>query len=727
MNRLREHPTALRVIGLLVLALLAFWPIAHAGWVWDDDSYVTRNPLLVDPAGILAMWIPGATPQYYPLVFTSFWIETQLLLLLAGDQDALAAIPESSPFLFHITNLALHLGSSILLWRLLARLGVRGAWIAAAIFLVHPMQVESVAWVSERKNTLSVLLALASVWAWIAHEEAEPRRRNGWYGASLLLFVAAMLAKTMVAVVAPTLVLLALWRRRPITKALVARIAPFFLLGIPLGLVTVWMERSHVGATGEVVGLAGLDRVVLAPRVALWYLWTWLWPVDLAFIYARWSVSATSVLAWIPVGVAALACTGGALLWRAGRRGAPTLALLFLGGIFPALGFFDVYPFRFAFVADHFAYVGSVALAIGAGWLAATLLERLPALGRPLAIGCVLVTLAVLSATQASAYRDEETLWRRSLAAEPRSWLPASNLAGLLNREAAQAAMRGDATRAAEVAAEAESWARHAIAIDPAPFEAWTALSEALRVQGKFGEALNAARESLTRNAENPDTRWMIGRLHELLGDREAALVEYHAGATMAELKRADVRDRGQMIVRRSDWARMLTLLGRDRGAIVAWGEVAALTPDDPRPFANIAMAHERLGERAEAIAAYKEAVARLDPREAGQRALLLSTLPRFAGALLSEPMSDEDRDDALTVTSYLVEATGGRDPLGLLLRARAEHAKGLPTASATLAEARVVLVEALHETAPDDANREAALRELERELERVAEAIMRR
>ena len=131
MNLLREHPTALRVIGLLVLALLAFWPIAHAGWVWDDDSYVTRNPLLVDPAGILAMWIPGATPQYYPLVFTSFWIETQLLLLLAGDQDALAAIPESSPFLFHITNLALHLGSSILLWRLLARLGVRGAWIAA--------------------------------------------------------------------------------------------------------------------------------------------------------------------------------------------------------------------------------------------------------------------------------------------------------------------------------------------------------------------------------------------------------------------------------------------------------------------------------------------------------------------------------------------------------------------------------------------------------------------
>lgn len=672
--------------ALVGLCVLASFPLLEAGWIWDDDSYVTRNAILTDPEGLQAIWIPGVTPQYYPLVFTTFWIEAQLVTQLTGSDDLSVA-----PFTFHLVNILLHLGSAVLLWRTLVAMGFRderlqaAAWLAAALFLVHPMQVESVGWVSERKNVLALCLALASLRCWLAKDAAVEGQRAGWYVASLTLFALAMLSKTMVAALAPALLAIDAWRRVPLTGRRLASILPFFLVGVPLGLLTLWIEVHHVGASGEEFALSFADRLVLAPRSALWYVWTWLWPQNLAFIYERFAVDARVAAQWIPLGLAAVAVAASCVAWRRGWRGPLVLLSIFVAAVFPALGFFNVYPFRFSYVADHFAYVGTVALAVGSGWLLATLAARWPRRGAFAGAAALLVGLAAVSATQATAYRDEETLWRRTLAVNPAAAMPASNLAGLL---ATRAGSTDDPERKKSIAAEAERFARQAVALEPTSFGAWTHLSESLRLQGRYAEALEAAQESLKQNATIPDTHWAIGRLLELQGEREAAVESYRQGAILPEAVRSDIADPRQRLVRMRDYARILTILGRDAGAAVAWREILALTPDDSMVHGNIALASERLGDWPRAREHFKAAIAHAPTNTPEGRQLVLQLLPRLVNALLTPPSSPDDCADALQGSRFLVEQTARRDALALLLLARAEQANGIATANATFAEA---------------------------------------
>ncbi|MBL9119866.1 MAG: glycosyltransferase family 39 protein [Phycisphaerae bacterium] len=664
---------------LVALGVLAYWPLQHAGWIWDDNSYVTENPVLVDAEGLAKIWTPGGTPQFYPMVFMTFWCEARLY----GDDFV------ARPFGFHLVNWALHLGSAFLLWRILTRLAVPGAWLAAAIFLVHPMQVESVAWVTERKNVLAVVLALASLRAWLAFGEAKEGERAGWYLTSLLLFALAMLSKTMVAVLAPTLIALHVWQRRKWSGRDLLAIAPFFAIGVPLGLVTAWLERDLVGASGTDFSLTLLDRVVLAPRSALWYVWTWLWPSNIAFNYERWDVSARMPAQWIPLAVVLAAAASFVILWRRGWRGPMVLAAIFVGAVFPALGFLNVYPFLFSYVADHFAYVGTIALAVSSGYVLARTAARVP---RAAAIGgaaLLLLTLSGLSAMQVTAYEDEEALWRRTLATNPRAWMPASNLAGKLLAKASVYGSRGHVDEAASAVIEAEHWARQATELRPAEFTPWMKLSEAHRLQGRLDEALSAVREAKRRNATMPDIHWMEGRLLQLLGRRDEAVEPMRLGATLPDLLRADLVRITSVRTRRADFARLLAELGRDKEAALAWGQVSAVDPHDPMAYADAGLARERTGEFQLAADAFKSAIAQADPgRRPGDDQLVLRIMPKLINALLSAPRSNDDRTDALDAALWLVGRVGREDPLALLFLARAEKANGIATADATFAEA---------------------------------------
>lgn len=416
-------------LGALLLILapcLAYLPLLKAGFIWDDDHYVTENQTLPSVEGLGRIWFePLSIPQYYPLVHTTYWMEYRLWGL--------------HPTGYHVVNVLLHGLSSVLLWRLLARLQVPGAWLASAVFAVHPVMVESVAWITERKNVLSLPLALASLHFLLRLEglllvPQASKRPYLLYWISLLLFVAALLSKTVVCTLPAVVMVIAWWKSGKIDRGLALRLVPFFLVGIGLGLVTVWLEKVHVGASGAEWSMSALERVLLAGRNLWFYFGKILWPQPLMFFYPRWNVDSSQ--AWqiiFPFGFGTVL----AFLWwfrmRIGR-GPLAAVLIFSGVLFPALGFFDVYPFRYSFVADHFQYHASIALIALMAATVYRLSERLGSgfqpIGRVVAT-LVLVVLSVLTFRQSRAYESFESIFVDNLAKNPAAWGASSNLVKL--------------------------------------------------------------------------------------------------------------------------------------------------------------------------------------------------------------------------------------------------------------------------------------------------------
>jgi len=421
--------------ALVAAVVAAYLPALEAGFVWNDDTYLTENPALDSLEGLKLVWTePRASEQYYPMVFTTYWIEKRLWSL--------------HPFGYHLVNVLLHAGSALLLWALLGRLRLPGAFMAAALFALHPICVESVAWVTERKNTLSLLLSLLSLLAYLRWIEArtaarepkkkrKPRPETPWhrqpaalYATAIALFTLALLAKTTAAVVPAVLLVLVWWRKGRLEGADARPLAPFFAIGAGLALHTAWLERTMVQATGAEWGLSLPGRVALAGRVVAFYAGKFLLPTDLAFIYPRWEIDPRLFGQWLPAlgGLAALGAAW-ALRHRIGRG--PLAALLLFGGVlFPAMGFFNVYAMRYSWVADHFAYQAVAVGAAGAFCGLASLVPEGRAAPRRAAGALALLVLAVsgvLTFRQSRVYRDPETLWRDTLEKNPACFMCETN------------------------------------------------------------------------------------------------------------------------------------------------------------------------------------------------------------------------------------------------------------------------------------------------------------
>jgi Tfp pilus assembly protein PilF len=520
---------------LFAMVCVAYVPATQNTYIWDDDSYVVQQPALRTIEGLKSIWLDlYATPQYYPLVFTSFWLEYRIV--------------ELHPALYHWDNVILHGLNAILLWIILRHLAVPGAWLAAAVFAVHPVHVESVAWITERKNLLSGFFYLSSLAAYLRFRPMDSRtsappvdrsasdvaREKGaarlWYFLALGLYVCALFSKTITCSLPAVLVLLIWWKDGTISKRDAASLAPFFIVGLCLGLLTAWLEKHHVRAEGKEFDLTFVDRVLIAGRALWFYAGKLAWPVNLTFIYPRWKLDTQVWWQYIyPVGFLVLI----GILWgirqRIGRG--PLVAVLcFAGTLLPALGFFDVYPMRYSFVADHFQYLASIGIIVlGVALLTGVARRLWGSHGgiRAVAAGGLLAILGTLTWSQCYAYYDKPTLWGETLRRNPECWL-------------AHDALGSDCLARKELAA-AEQHFRAALEIDPDHPEGHCNLGVTLLEQAnvdkskgrnaeaksKEDEAISHFRQALRANPKHFASRESLGLALLQQGKRDGAKEEF--------------------------------------------------------------------------------------------------------------------------------------------------------------------------------------------------------
>jgi tetratricopeptide (TPR) repeat protein len=411
--------------------LFAYRPALHGTPLWDDFGHITV-PELRSLGGLWRIWSElGATQQYYPVLHSAFWLEHRLW------GNAFAG--------YHLANVALHSASAILLVLIMRRLALPGALFAGLIFALHPVAVESVAWMSEQKNTLSAMFYLASALVYLQYAERAglkagattgkaatlvvPIFRSANYWIAFALFICALLTKTVTATLPAALLLVFWWQRGRIGwRHDVQPLVPWFIVAVIAAAFTAWFEREIIGARGEAFALSLVERGLVAGRVVWFYLGKLFWPRDLTFIYPRWDIDAS---VWWQYLFPAAAIAMATVLAMLRRRGPLAGYLYFCGTLVPVLGFFDVYPFLFSYVADHFQYLASLGVIVPVASTLAIAAERLRQRQRRIAAvaGAALIgALAVMTWNRSGVYRDAETLYRDTIARNPGAWMAYQNL-----------------------------------------------------------------------------------------------------------------------------------------------------------------------------------------------------------------------------------------------------------------------------------------------------------
>lgn len=577
-----RHP---RFLGLLLVwaTILAYQPVWHGGFIWDDDVYVIKNKLLTAPDGLRRIWFSEDSPsQYFPLVYSMFRVEYALWGL--------------NPAGYHWVNILFQAANALLVWRLLKRLELPGAWLAAALFALHPVQVESVAWITERKNLLSLFFVLWSLLAWLAFIEERPKRW-GFYTGALVLYLLALFSKTTACTV-PAALVVSLWlKRKPITRWRWAQIAPFVAMGLGMGLLTMWWERHHIGTNGGVFAIGPLERVLIASRGVWFYAWKLLWPVNLTFSYPRWVIHTTDPLAyaWLALGV--LFC--GLLLFarRYAGRGPLLAAAYYVATLAPTLGFIMLFTFRYSFVADHYQYMACIGpfamVAAGLAVVAKRLRQQRPWL-EPVFCGLLVLGLGSLTWRQAQAYKDVETLWRDTVRKNPDSWLARYNLSrDLLHRGQFDEAL--------------EEY-RQALRTGPNTVDGLVSVGNALFAKGRQDEAMEFYERALQVNPDNPEAHVNLAVILANRGQIEEAM----------EHDRKAIQVNPKHITAHVNLAVALASQGRFKEALEHYAKALEVNPDQPMTHINLAIALNALGQTNQAQAHFRKAAEVVNAHAAG-------------------------------------------------------------------------------------------------------------
>ena len=696
------------VLGLFLLVAVFYFPATKAGFVWDD-SIVTTSEAVREWSGLRQLWFETGTTyhpdntregHFWPVVYSTFWLEHKLW----GFQ----------PLGYHLVNVLLHFANCWLIWRLLRRLAVPGAWLAAAVFAVHPVHVEAVVWVIARKDQLSTLFCLVAALAWLRFAESP---RAGRYAGAMAAFVAGLLSKTMAATLPAALLVAQWWKRGRASAADILRLLPFFAVGLGIALSDMFFYQARESASFT---FSAVERLLIASRAVWFYLGKLLWPVDLAVVYPRWEFEPSSLQAWL---WPAAAVAAAALLWRLrGRVGRGPLAgaAFFVLTLSPVLGVVNNTYMQWSFVADRYQYLASLGVIAVVAGAAARAAERLSGFQRKAALGAgvaVLAALGTLTWRQAGIYRDNVTFHSHIVSINPDARDAHLNLGAALSdvgrhEEALEAARVAIEQRPEYAGAyanaghalidlgrleEAEAILRRGREVDPGHRNTIRNLASALERLERFGESLALYDEWLDFDPANEQA--LVGRGGVLLrmGRNEEALAflkrEVARLPDAAPGRGADARDlhrarlRVQMAVAAGKLGRAEEVADQRRRAL-------ARAPDRPEPLHDLGETLREEGRLEEAIEWYGLAI-ELEPE-------FPLAYAAMGDALFALGRHDEAMERLLRAESLLPADSELAPDLRRLI-GRTQSARGRPE------EAEEGFRRAL-ELAPDDA---ATLREL--------------
>ena len=605
---------------LIAFVFIAYAQVFRADFIWDDESHLTRNPCVVGPLGLKEIW---TTTQavYYPLVLTTFWAVHKFFGL--------------NPLPYHLFNIFLHAASAILLWRVLQALRVRGAWLGAALWALHPVMVQSVAWVTELKNTQSCVFYLLSILFFLKWEDQRrvpsrlPQRRPGdrcslVFASSLFFFILATLSKPSVVMLPFVLALCIWWLRGKIRWRQAPVLAPFALISAVASVWTIWEQKFHSRAVGPDWTQTFPERLIIAGKAIWFYLGKLLWPHPLIFIYPRWDVDSSKVVSYLPL-LAAIA--GLVALWFIHAKWGRALlfaAAYYVVSLFPVLGFFSVYFFRYSFVSDHFQYLASMGPLALAGAGIATILRRFcetpddfvshPDTVRRSAstiatprrrlllsgglCGILLVSLGSLTWRQTAEYHDLSALYTATLQKNPGCWMAHYNLGIVLSEQ-------GEADQAID-------HYRRAVVLRPDYAEAHYNLGRLLVEQGQLEDAITHYERAAAINPADAEAQNNLGVTLFGIGRADDAIAHYQKALEI----RPDYAEAS------CNLANALIAKGDFDGAIARYTVCLAAIPDQEEAQYNLASALLRKGRTDDAIVEYQK-VLQMHPESADAHANL--------------------------------------------------------------------------------------------------------
>jgi tetratricopeptide (TPR) repeat protein len=568
--------------GICLISAAVFFvyrPALHGGFVLDDDVLLTQNSLLKSSRGLYQIWFTTAPVDYWPVMASSFWFEWRLW----GDD----------PTGYHITNLALHIAESLLVWLILWRLRIAGAFLAAIVFALHPVNVESVAWIAQRKNLLAMLFFLLSILSFVIGEDRRasagrtPQRfLNFWDGLSLVTFVMAMLSKGSV-VVLPVVLLLIIWWRRPLAKWDFARMAPFFVVGGFLTLLNMWFQTHGAQAFARNVGF--IERTLGAAAVIWFYLGKALLPINLAFVYPQWYIHADELRWWLPL-AAVIAAT--AALWSQRHRPWGSAALLawayFCVSLAPVMGFADIAFMNYSLVADHYqhlAIIGPIALAAAAWSYVSSQTTAGGHLAAIVVASSAVVALACLTLNQSRIYEGPFTLYEATLAANPNAWLAHDELGNTLIK-----ANRPD---------EAIAHFNRSLQLNPQQPKVHNNIGIALVKMGKLQEAQQQFEQALHLQPDFAEAQHYLGLVLMQIHQPDEAIAHFRRAIELKENYPEAYDSLGQALLE----------MDRVEAAILCFEQSCHLDPDNADARAELAISYKRVGRLDDATRAAQQAL----------------------------------------------------------------------------------------------------------------------